>query len=771
MKDMRQLIESVESYTGENDQGNPLLEGKYGPHGKKVDAAIDKMLSALGNDPTLDEIYAEVNKVANMEDKGFLITKGYTERQALGAVAEKLGLPGLYKENGKGFIVADEKDDAGRYKSAGGGSKQDAEMLAKKGYLSKAKAEKLGVLDLFGLEIGGQSDDAKKDREATKGVQNMADADRKAKRKIERVKELLKKLKADDAEDDIDPLENIQFNFESALGKALWESTVMMEALSQAEQDELRELLKDLEGVKDSVSDEIKAIIDSSAKEFADWEEEQRSKNADDSADDLEGNNDADSKDSGTGEGNVDYASDDEIKKATDNPEDYIANSMPKELEAAGAKGLLKATDRGKKKSASVAAVQKIMTQIGSITKDPVYDITVDGSYGPKSIDAVKAAQTAAGLKVDGDPGANTAAELVKFSKNPTAAGGIADKEVQQDIDRAIELYTKGMSDEAGATQGGATQQNSSIDFRHLISIVEGKVLNEALSDEEKKELDGILARLEPKLNDAEYMASLQQSNKELADKFKAMSDARKKYNDFVAKRQADGEKKRIQDIKDAKDVAQGLYDAMKGGWFGGLGTDEEAVIALLGKLKDGNSFAQVEKLYKMIAQSDLVGDIKGEFSGDDLAQVMDIVNRLNGTKGGDDATMQDIKDKEDVAQGLHDAMKGGMLFGLGTDEQAVFALLGKIKDGNSLAAIEKIYQQKFKTPLIADLKSEFSGSDLQKIIDIVQRFKGEKKATVGDAAAGAAGAAGGDVAAQAQKAVGGVTQAVTGAGANNADF
>jgi peptidoglycan hydrolase-like protein with peptidoglycan-binding domain len=771
MKDMRQLIESVESYTGENDQGNPLLEGKYGPHGKKVDAAIDKMLSALGDDPTLDEIYAEVNKVANMEDKGFLITKGYTERQALGAVAEKLGLPGLYKENGKGFIVADEKDDAGRYKSAGGGSKQDAEMLAKKGYLSKAKAEKLGVLDLFGLEIGGQSDDAKKDREATKGVQNMADADRKAKRKIERVKELLKKLKADDAEDDIDPLENIQFNFESALGKALWESTVMMEALSQAEQDELRELLKDLEGVKDSVSDEIKAIIDSSAKEFADWEEEQRSKNADDSADDLEGNNDADSKDSGTGEGNVDYASDDEIKKATDNPEDYIANTMPKELEAAGAKGLLKATDRGKKKSASVAAVQKIMTQIGSITKDPVYDITVDGSYGPKSIDAVKAAQTAAGLKVDGDPGANTAAELVKFSKNPTAAGGIADKEVQQDIDRAIELYTKGMSDEAGATQGGATQQNSSIDFRHLISIVEGKVLNEALSDEEKKELDGILARLEPKLNDAEYMASLQQSNKELADKFKAMSDARKKYNDFVAKRQADGEKKRIQDIKDAKDVAQGLYDAMKGGWFGGLGTDEEAVIALLGKLKDGNSFAQVEKLYKMIAQSDLVGDIKGEFSGDDLAQVMDIVNRLNGTKGGDDATMQDIKDKEDVAQGLHDAMKGGMLFGLGTDEQAVFALLGKIKDGNSLAAIEKIYQQKFKTPLIADLKSEFSGSDLQKIIDIVQRFKGEKKATVGDAAAGAAGAAGGDVAAQAQKAVGGVTQAVTGAGANNADF
>jgi len=760
MKDMRQLIESVEAYT-ENDQGNPLLEGKYGPHGKKVDAAIDKMLSALGNDPTLDEIYAEVNKVVNMDDKGFLITKGYTERQALGAVAEKLGLPGLYKENGKGFIVADEKDDAGRYKSAGGGSKQDAEMLAKKGYLSKAKAEKLGVLDLFGLEIGGQSDDAKKDREATKGVQNMADADRKAKRKIERVKELLKKLKADDAkDDDIDPLESInQFSFESALGKALWESTIMIEALSQAEQDELRELLKDLEGVKDSVSDEVKAIIDSSAKEFADWEAEQRAKNADDSADDLEGNNqdDADSKDSGTGEGNVDYASDEEIKKASDNPEDYIANEMPKELEAAGAKGLLKATDRGKKKSASVAAVQKIMTQIGSVTGDDVYKITVDGSYGPKSIEAVKAAQEAAGLKVDGDPGANTAAELVKFSKNPTAAGGIADKEVQQDIDRAIELYTKGMSDEAGATQ-----QNSSIDFRHLISIVEGKILNEALSDEEKKELDDILARLEPKLNDAEYMSSLQQSNKELAAKFKAMSDARKKYNDFVAKTKADGEKKRIQDIKDAKDVAQGLYDAMKGGWFGGLGTDEEAVIALLGKLKDGNSFAQVEKLYKMIAQSDLVGDIKGEFSGDDLAQVMDIVNRLNGSKSGDDATMQDVKDKEDVAQGLHDAMKGGMLFGLGTDEQAVFALLGKIKDGNSLAAIEKIYKQKFNTDLIADIKSEFSGNDLQKIIGIIQRFKGDKKPADNQAQAQAQG--GGDVAGQAQKAVSGVTQAVTGA-------
>lgn len=765
MKDMRQLIESVESYTEAKDQGNPLLEGKYGPHSKKMDAAIDKMLAKLGDDPTLDEIYAEVNKIADMDGKGFLVTKGYASRQALGAVAEKLGLPGLYRENGKGFIIADEKDDVGRYSGAANGTKKDAELLAKKGYLSKATAEKMGVTNLFGLELGNVDKDRADQATST---QSMADSDRKAKRKIKRVKELLKKLK-DSGEDDIDPLENIQFNFESTLGKALWESTVMMEALSQAEQDELRQLLKDLEGVKDGVSDEVKTIIDASSKEFADWEEEQRSKNADDSADDLGNVDDADSQDSGTADAaNIDFASDDEIKKATDDPEDYIANMMPKELEKAGAKGILKATNRGKKKSASAAAVQKIMTQIGSITGEDVYKVTVDGFYGPASIKAVKAAQEAAGIKADGDPGANTAAELVKFSKNPTAAGGIADKEVQADIDRAIELYNKGMG-VGSADNAAATQQNASIDFRHLISIVEGKMLNEALSDEEKKELDDILAKLEPKLNDAEYMSSLQQSNKELAAKFKAMSDARKKYNDFVAKTKADAEKKKIEDIKTAKDVAQGLYDAMKSGWFGGLGTDEEAVIALLGKLKDGSSFAQVEKIYKMIAQSDLVGDIKGEFSGNELAQVMDIVNRLNGSKSGDDATMQDVKDKEDVAQGLYDAMKGGMLFGMGTDEQAVFALLGKIKDGNSLAAIEKIYQQKFNSTLIADIKSEFSGKDLQKIISIIQRFKGDKKPAVGakqDPSAigsGTAQAGGG----QAQ----GGSQAVSGAGADDADF
>ena len=125
MKNMRQLIESVESYTEGNDQGNPLLEGKYGPHSKKMDAAIDKSIAKLGGDPTLDEIYAEVNKIANMDDKGFLVTKGYARRQALGAIAEKLGLPGLYREDGKGFINAEEKDDVGRYAGSANGSKKD----------------------------------------------------------------------------------------------------------------------------------------------------------------------------------------------------------------------------------------------------------------------------------------------------------------------------------------------------------------------------------------------------------------------------------------------------------------------------------------------------------------------------------------------------------------------------------------------------------------------------------------------------------------------
>jgi peptidoglycan hydrolase-like protein with peptidoglycan-binding domain len=652
--DIRKLIESVDYYNGKEQ---PLLEGKYGPHGKDLDKAIDGAISALGNDPTMDEIYAEVDKVKNSDTGGFFASKGYRETAALGAIAEKLGLPGLYRQSGKSFVSGTDRDDAGRPESYGNATKKVAQELAEKGYLSKEKAEKLGVMDFFGLEIGKQDDDDK----AAASSNTSADAARKINRILPRIKELMAKMKETGSDETSGPDDGTRgasesFNFSSALGKALWESTVIMEALTADEVKELQDLIGQLETLSADAGEDLKKEAETIISDYKKADQEQRVSDFDKQAD----------ADAGM---SVDYSSDEEVQKALADPEGYIENEMPKELKAANAKGILKATDRGKKKSASAAAVQKIMTQIGSVTGDDVYNIETDGMYGPASIKAVKAAQEAAGIKVDGDPGANTAAELVKFSKNPTAAGGIADKEVQQDIDRAIELFNKGQQEGgSGATapgaQGDGTRgtENSSIDFRHLISIVEGKTaIMEALSDEEKEELEAIIKRLEPKLNDAEYMSSLEQSNKELADKFKALSDARKKYNDYVAKKKADDDKaakdKEIADMKDHMDIAQGLYDAMKGGMLFGLGTDEQAVLALLGKLKDGNSLKKVETVYKSKFQADLMTHIEEEFSGDDLKQVMDIINKLRGgsepTAGPDDGTRGSQGPADDVAAGV----------------------------------------------------------------------------------------------------------------------
>lgn len=659
--DFRKLIESVDYYNGKEQT---LQEGKYGPHSEDLDNAIDDALSSLGSEPTLDEIYSEVRKIRQNGDLGgFFASKGYRESAALGAIAKALGLPGLYKEGGKNFVSGTDFDDAGRPQVVGNATKSDAELLAKKGYLDKAKAEKLGVMDLFGLEIGGQSDDAKRDREASIGANNAADAERKINRILPRIKELIAKMKEGDSADDADSRDsgtgsNESFNFSSALGKALWEATVVMEALDAEETKELQDLIAQLKDLSGAAAEELKAEVEEIIADYEETDQEQRVAGFDAQADADEGMS-------------VDYSSDEEVQKAIDDPEGYIENEMPKELKKANAKGILKATNRGKNKSASAAAVQKIMTQIGSITNDPVYDIEVDGMYGPASIKAVKAAQEAAGIKVDGDPGANTAAELVKFSKDPTAAGGIVDAETQQDIDRAIELFNKGLEPEqtggTGATAPGAQgdgnrgPENSSIDFRHLISIVEGKVLNEALSDEEKEELKTIIGRLQSKLDDAEYLSSLEQSNPDLAKKFKDLTDARKKYNDFVANKKAADDKaakdKEIADMKNHVDIADGLHEAMKGGFLFGMGTDEEAVLALLGKLKDGKSLEKVETIYKDKYNAELMTHIEEEFSGAELQQVMGIINKLRSdsepTPGPDDGTRGSQGPADDVAAGV----------------------------------------------------------------------------------------------------------------------
>ena len=267
---------------------------------------------------------------------------------------------------------------------------------------------------------------------------------------------------------------------------------------------------------------------------------------------------------------------------------------MPKELKQANANGLKKATENGKKKSASVAAIQQIMKQIASVTGNKDMDIQADGLYGPNTIKAIKKAQELAGVTADGDPGAETAKKLVDFSKNPTGKGGIADTDLNNDIDSAIELFKKGLA----SFGGGAEQVTTSVDFRHLVSIVEGK-LNEALSPEDAEKLKAIIAELEPKMNDAEFMAA---QSPEMQAKFKELTDLRKQYNDKTQEIQ-----------KQQEAIPAEMLKAVQG-----MGTDEAAVYAAIAKISGKQSFDT------MVAKNpNLIATVLDDFSGGELDKVI----------------------------------------------------------------------------------------------------------------------------------------------------
>ena len=284
----------------------------------------------------------------------------------------------------------------------------------------------------------------------------------------------------------------------------------LLEAMSDEEADELAKLMGELEGAMETLTDgQLRQQIEAAQSSYKKVQSGQTGDPGE-----VEGGS----------PGQIDTNSDSAIAAAIKDPGLWITNEMPKELKQANANGLKKATDNGKKKSASVAAVQQIMKQIASVTGNKDMDIEADGLYGPNTIKAIKKAQELAGVTADGDPGAETAKKLVDFSKNPTGQGGIADTDLNNDLDSAIELLKKGIA----SFGGGAEAITTSVDFRHLVSIVEGK-LNEALSPEDTEKLKGIMAQLDPKLKDPEYMAGI---SPELQAKFKELSDLRKQYND-----------------------------------------------------------------------------------------------------------------------------------------------------------------------------------------------------------------------------------------------
>ena len=389
----------------------------------------------------------------------------------------------------------------------------------------------------------------------------------------------------------------------------------LLEEISAQETTELQGLIKELETELPNIADEsVKQQIEAALNQYKEFQ-----------AKSTQGIDEPGAE----GGVQIDTDSDSAIAAAIKDPALWITNEMPKELAQANAKGLLKATENGKKKSASAAAVQQIMKQIASITGNKDMDIDADGLYGPASVEAVKKAQGLAGITVDGDPGADTAAELVKFSKDPTGKGGIADTDLTQDLDSAIELLKKGIAafggeqpaaqggdDPTGNTAGrvGSTDPTkavppgqpitTSIDFsmRNMLETLER--LDEKLSPEDEETLKGIVGELQAKIDDPEYQASLEP---EMQAKFTELSKLRAEYNKLVS-----GAGEANAAAQDA--IAGKLLKAVKG-----MGTDEEAVYAAVAEIADKASFD------KMLTKNpELIPTVLDDFSGPELQKVID---------------------------------------------------------------------------------------------------------------------------------------------------
>ena len=490
-------------------------------------------------------------------------------RYVLAYIAKSLGLEGMYRADGSAYIFL----DGDEVKSAKGGNMDQALDVAKQGLLPDATKDKIEKVTKSSRE-----DVAAKAREvmSAAGDESIvgddpsgADAgtlsNEEIATKLKRVQELLAKATE-------------QATDESFTTRTYAEQ--LLEAMSDEEADELAKLMGELDGAMEKLTDgQLRQQIEAAQSQYKKIQSGQTGDPGE-----VEGGS----------PGQIDTNSDSAIAAAVKDPGLWITNEMPKELKQANANGLKKATENGKKKSASVAAIQQIMKQIASVTGNKDMDIQADGLYGPNTIKAIKKAQELAGVTADGDPGAETAKKLVDFSKNPTGKGGIADTDLNNDIDSAIELFKKGLA----SFGGGAQAVTTSVDFRHLVSIVEGK-LDEALSPEDAEKLKAIIAELEPKMNDAEFMAA---QSPEMQAKFKELTDLRKQYNDKTEEIQ-----------KQQEAIPAEMLKAVQG-----MGTDEAAVYAAIAKISGKQSFDT------MVAKNpNLIATVLDDFSGGELDKVI----------------------------------------------------------------------------------------------------------------------------------------------------
>jgi len=184
-------------------------------------------------------------------------------------------------------------------------------------------------------------------------------------------------------------------------------------------------------------------------------------------------------------------------------------SGLPAKLGQIKSANLMKDYNTGGKKP--MAQVKDVQTALSRLGHDPN---GLDGKYGPGTFKAVQEFQKANGLTVDGQVGPNTIKKMIEklggaaapaadpgvgaevpAAQQPAAQSGAGDEAAAQ---AAVQQATA--TDEARITQlldklAAPEQQNASIDFRHLIAITEGKLLEAKLEPAEVEELKSLITK------------------------------------------------------------------------------------------------------------------------------------------------------------------------------------------------------------------------------------------------------------------------------------
>jgi len=167
----------------------------------------------------------------------------------------------------------------------------------------------------------------------------------------------------------------------------------------------------------------------------------------------------------------------------------------------------------------------------------------------------------------------------------------------------------------------------------------------------------------------------------------------------------------RVVSFGQAAALAERLHDAMEG-----LGTDEEAVYgALSGRTPE--DLDAIRDAYFLAYDRTLLADVNDDFSGDELARVMGLLESHPApaaTATPEEAAGATATRAREIAEHLREAMRG-----LGTAEAEIFnALEGRTPD--ELGAIKREYLALTDNTLETDLVDELSGDDLARALGLL---------------------------------------------------